>query len=172
MSCLNQPSELASETGLRYSCYAGLGFRLRQMNPTVSTWDPNYTRISALFAQEPMEDLGHAQSNRSMAPREFFLPVEVYISNQAAAALRKVPPYLFRCGVSLIQRTRNSPIHARGLRRESRRDLCPCYTTIVKERLKVCGPATVARSYPVLCFDSYVPRREVKLVELGTCPGH
>ncbi|KAH9178719.1 Rho GTPase activation protein [Lactarius sanguifluus] len=38
-----------------------------------------------------LENRGHAQSKRSIAPREIFLPVEVYISNQAAAALRKVP---------------------------------------------------------------------------------
>ena len=148
-------------------CYTGSGFRHRQMNSTVSTWDPNYTRIPALLAQEPMlENLGHAQSKRSIAPREFFLPVEVYISNQAAAALRKVPCYLFRCGVSLIQRSRNSLIHARGLRRESRRDLCPCCMMIVREKLKVCGQATVAS------FDVYASHREIKLVELGACPDH
>src|SRR6266702_891703 len=120
------------------------------MNPTVSTWEPNHTRISALFAHEPMpENRGHAQSKRSITPREIFLPAEVYISNQAAAALRKVP-CLFCCGVSLIQRSRNSLIHARGQRRESPRDLCPCYATIIKERLKVCRPTIVAKSYPVL----------------------
>ena len=68
------------------------------MNPPVSTstWEPNYTSISALSAHESMlENQGHAQSRRSIAPREFFLPVEVYISNQAAAALRKVSSRLF-----------------------------------------------------------------------------
>ncbi|KAH9023755.1 Rho GTPase activation protein [Lactarius hengduanensis] len=39
-----------------------------------------------------LENRGHAQSKRSIAPREIFLPVEVYISNQAAAALRKPNP--------------------------------------------------------------------------------
>ncbi|KAF8274095.1 Rho GTPase activation protein [Lactarius quietus] len=39
-----------------------------------------------------LENRGHAQSKRSITPREFFLPVEVYISNQAAAALRKPNP--------------------------------------------------------------------------------
>ncbi|KAH8997302.1 Rho GTPase activation protein [Lactarius akahatsu] len=39
-----------------------------------------------------LENRGHAQSKRSIIPREIFLPVEVYISNQAAAALRKPNP--------------------------------------------------------------------------------
>jgi hypothetical protein len=54
--------------------------------------DPrNETRISARSQHEPMlENRIHAQLRRSGALREFFLPVEVYISNQAAAALRKV----------------------------------------------------------------------------------
>jgi hypothetical protein len=38
-----------------------------------------------------LENQSHAQPKRSAPPREFFLPVDVYISNQAAAALRKVP---------------------------------------------------------------------------------
>jgi len=38
------------------------------------------------------ENRSHAQSKRPTTPREFFLPVEVYISNQAAAALRKPNP--------------------------------------------------------------------------------
>jgi hypothetical protein len=38
-----------------------------------------------------LENRSHAQPRRSVPPREFFLPVDVYISNQAAAALRKVP---------------------------------------------------------------------------------
>ena len=42
----------------------------------------------------------------------------------------------------LIQRSQNSLIRARGQRRESRQDLCPCYMTIIKEKSKVCGPAT------------------------------
>jgi hypothetical protein len=37
-----------------------------------------------------LENRSHAQPRRSAPPREFFLPVDVYISNQAAAALRKV----------------------------------------------------------------------------------
>ena len=37
-----------------------------------------------------LENQSHAQPRRSAPPREFFLPVDVYISNQAAAALRKV----------------------------------------------------------------------------------
>jgi hypothetical protein len=37
-----------------------------------------------------LENRNNVQPRRSVAPREFFLPVEVYISNQAAAALRKV----------------------------------------------------------------------------------
>ena len=83
----------------------GLGFRQRLMN-SVSTWDPNYTSISAFSAHKSMlENRGHAHSKRSIAPREFFLPVEVYISNQAAAALRKVHSCLFCCGVPLIQRS-------------------------------------------------------------------
>ena len=83
----------------------GLCSPRRLMNP-VSTWDPNYTSTSALSAHNPMlENRWHAHSRRSIAPREIFLPVEVYISNQAAAALRKVHSYLSRCGVPLIQRS-------------------------------------------------------------------
>ncbi|KAI0257140.1 Rho GTPase activation protein [Lactifluus subvellereus] len=52
----------------------------------------NETRISARSQHELMlETRNHAQPRRSVA-REFFLPVEVYISNQAAAALRKPNP--------------------------------------------------------------------------------
>jgi hypothetical protein len=47
----------------------------------------------------------HAQSKRPTTPREFFLPVEVYISNQAAAALRKVSMLL------LSQRTAPSVVY-------------------------------------------------------------
>lgn len=104
MSCLQCLELEPSGTGLTYVRWLSgrVSSSTGQMNPTVSTWDPNYTRISAPFVQEPMlENLGHAQSKRSIAPREFFLPVEVYISNQAAAALRKVPSCLFYCGVHL-----------------------------------------------------------------------
>lgn len=49
--------------------------------------------LSVRPEHDPMlENRIHAQSKRSAAPRELFLPVEVYISNQAAAALRKVFP--------------------------------------------------------------------------------
>ena len=51
------------------------------------------------------ENRSHAQSKRPATLREFFVPVEVYISNQAAVALRKVPP-LF-----LSQRPASSVVH-------------------------------------------------------------
>lgn len=53
-----------------------------------------------------LENRSHAQSKRPTAPREFFLPVEVYISNQAAVALRKVSPSLI-----LSRRTAPSVVH-------------------------------------------------------------
>jgi hypothetical protein len=104
--CLVCNENRRCETNITLSSFwLGLGFRQRLMNP-VSTWDPDYTSIPALSAHKPMlENRGHAHSKRSIAPREFFLPVEVYISNQAAAALRKVRSYLFCCGVPLIQRS-------------------------------------------------------------------
>ena len=72
------------------------------------------------------ENRSHAQSKRPATPREFFLPVEVYISNQAAAALRKVPQlFLFDPTYRLICRSQNSPIRGRGRRRENLRELCP-----------------------------------------------
>lgn len=93
--------------GLRYlSSWVYVRSRQQRLMNPVSIWDPNYTSISALSAHRPMlENRRHAHSKRSIAPREFFLPVEVYISNQAAAALRKVPSYLSRCSVPLIQRS-------------------------------------------------------------------
>lgn len=42
--------------------------------------------------------------------------------------------------------------------------------TTIKERLKVCGLATVM--WLIQCFDSHVPCREVKLAEFGPCPDH
>jgi hypothetical protein len=60
----------------------------------VAPWEPDHSWISTRFQYyDPMlelENRNNAQPRRSAAPREFFLPVEVYISNQAAAALRKV----------------------------------------------------------------------------------
>jgi len=53
-----------------------------------------------------LENRSHAQSKRPAAPRELFLPVEVYISNQAAAALRKVFLSLI-----LSRRTAPSVVH-------------------------------------------------------------
>lgn len=62
--------------------------------------------VSSRPDHAPMpENRSHAQSKRPATLREFFLPVEVYISNQAAAALRKVPP------LCLSQRTASSVVH-------------------------------------------------------------
>jgi hypothetical protein len=54
-------------------------------------WESNLFCVSQRPEYHPMlENRNHAQPRRTAVPREFFLPVEVYISNQAAAALRKV----------------------------------------------------------------------------------
>jgi|SRR5712671_1000611 len=70
-------------------------------------WEHNHTGVSVHPELYPMpENRSHAQHRRSAAPREFFLPIEVYISNQAAAALRKV--YIL---FMLSQRTAPSVVH-------------------------------------------------------------
>jgi hypothetical protein len=54
-------------------------------------WEHNHTCVSVRSKHDTMlENRSHAPPRRSAPPREFFLPVDVYISNQAAAALRKV----------------------------------------------------------------------------------
>jgi hypothetical protein len=74
-----------------------------------------------------LENRSHAQPRRSAPPREFFLPVDVYISNQAAAALRKVRLTYFTMTYFPICCPQNSPTRGKKLRRESLpREACPC----------------------------------------------
>ena len=88
-------------------------------------WNP-VLLVSLRPDHAPMpENRSHAQSKRPATPREYFLPVEVYISNQAAAALRKVPLHYLIPTYCPICRSQNSPIRGRRQRKESLRELCP-----------------------------------------------
>ena len=73
-----------------------------------------------------LENRSHAQPRRSAPPREFFLPVDVYISNQAAAALRKVRLTYFTTTYLPISYSQNSPTRGKNLRRENLpQEVCP-----------------------------------------------
>jgi hypothetical protein len=80
----------------------------------VAPWERDHSWISARSQHYDLmlelENRNNAQPRRPVAPREFFLPVEVYISNQAAAALRKVHViyHLSICHLLLIHGTAKS----------------------------------------------------------------
>lgn len=91
-------------------------------------WEHNHICVSARSKHDTMlENRSHAQPRRSAPPREFFLPVDVYISNQAAAALRKVCLTHFNTTCFPICCSQNSPTRGKKLRRESLpQEVCPC----------------------------------------------
>jgi hypothetical protein len=106
---------------------------------SMGTRERNHSWILAHSRHDPMlENRNNAQPRRPVVPREFFVHVEVYISNQAAAALRKVLPTYMATMCRPPFCPRNSPTRGRRLRRENPQDLSPCWAMITKEKSKVC----------------------------------
>ena len=90
-----------------------------------------------------LENRSHAQPRRSAPPREFFLPVDVYISNQAAAALRKVRPTFFYHDLlpHLLFTKQPNPRKKAEKRESSSRGLSVLSDDNPRKRLKVCEQA-------------------------------
>lgn len=130
-------------------------------------WEHNHTCVSARSKHDTMLEIqSHAQPRRSAPPREFFLPVDVYISNQAAAALRKVRLTYFTTTYFPIC-SQNSPTHGKKLRKESLPlEVCLCWVMITKGRLKVRGQ--VHSQCSALRF--IICHREDELVQPGLSP--